>query len=247
MDGTEAISFALAALGLLLAGIIKGTTGLGYSSCALPFLVASVGLKTAIVLLVIPAMLSNVFVMFNTGHFRETLRRFWLLYAATLPGIVFGIVMLVWIDQRIATRTLGFLTIVYALLALLRPNLALDSRLERPLQIPVGVLNGFFTGLTGSQMLPLLPYMLALRLDPDRLVQANNIAVTLASVFLATALFVSGLMTWPILQISIAAVVPALVGVQLGSRARRHIPAAIFRTLVLVLLILFGVIFAVRD
>jgi uncharacterized membrane protein YfcA len=36
---------ALAALGFLLAGVIKGTTGLGYSSCALPFLVSAVGLK----------------------------------------------------------------------------------------------------------------------------------------------------------------------------------------------------------
>src|SRR5262249_6937339 len=244
MDGTEGISFALAALGLLLAGIIKGATGLGYSSCALPVLVPSVGLKPVIVVLVIPAMLSNVLVMFNTGHFRETLTRFWLLYAATLPGIGFGIAMLVWIDQRIATRALGILTILYALMALLRPNLALADGLERPLQVPVGLLNGFFTGLTGSQMLPLLPYMLALRLDPDRLVQANNAAVTLASAFLASALLISGLMTRPILEISIAAVVPALVGVELGRRARRHIPAAIFRTLVLVLLVLFGVIFA---
>ena len=34
----------------------------------------------------------------------------------------------------------------------------------------------------------LLPYMLSLRLDPDRLVQANNVTVTLASTFLVTAL-----------------------------------------------------------
>jgi uncharacterized membrane protein YfcA len=230
-----------------LAGVIKGTTGLGYSSCALPFLVSAVGLKTAIVMLVIPAMLSNVLVMFNTGHLRETLNRFWPLYAATIPGIVVGIGMLVWIDQRIATRTLGILTIVYATLALTRPSLALPEGLERPLQIPVGVLNGFFTGLTGSQMMPLLPYMLALKLDPDRLVQANNVTVTLASAFLATGLFVSGLMTWPILGLSFAAVVPALVGVQFGSRARRYIPVASFRVIVLVLLVIIGLMLAARP
>ena len=238
---------ALAALGFLLAGVIKGTTGLGYSSCALPFLVSAVGLKTAIVMLVIPAMLSNVLVMFNTGHLRETLNRFWPLYAATIPGIVVGIGMLVWIDQRIATRTLGILTIVYAMLALTRPSLALPEGLERPLQIPVGVLNGFFTGLTGSQMMPLLPYMLALKLDPERLVQANNVTVTLASAFLATGLFVSGLMTWPILGLSFAAVVPALVGVQFGSRARRYIPVASFRIIVLVLLVVIGLMLAARP
>jgi uncharacterized membrane protein YfcA len=66
--------------------------------------------------------------------------------------------------------------------------------------------------------------MLALHLDPDRLVQANNIAVNLASAFLASALLASGLMTWPILGGSAAAVIPEFVDVQLGSRARRHIP-----------------------
>jgi uncharacterized protein len=247
MDWTNGTPFALAALGLFLAGVIKGTTGLGYSSCALPFLVAAVGLKTAIVLVVIPAMFSNVLVMFNTGHFRETLSRFWPLYTATLPGIVIGVVVLVWIDQRIATRALGILTILYAILALTRPSLALAARLERSLQIPVGVLNGFFTGLTGSQMMPLLPYMLALKLDPDRLVQANNVAVTLASAILGTALFASGLMTWPILALSVAAVVPALVGVQLGSRARRHIPVASFRNIILMLLVIMGLMLAARP
>src|SRR6185436_19225275 len=102
-------------------------------------------------------------------------------YAATLPGVVIGITLLVWIDQQVATRVLGVLTVIYAFLALMRPSLALPRALENPLQVPVGLLNGFFTGLTGSQMMPLLPYMLSLRLDPDRLVQANNVTVTLAS------------------------------------------------------------------
>src|SRR5436190_1072526 len=100
-------SLAVAALGFLFAGVVKGATGLGYSSCALPFLVSALGLKTAIVVLVVPAMLSNVFVMFNTGHLRETLSRFWPLYAAMPPGIALGVAALTLIDQSLATRTLA--------------------------------------------------------------------------------------------------------------------------------------------
>src|SRR5262245_56010790 len=107
---------ALAVVGLFLAGVIKGTTGLGYSSCALPFLATTVGLTAAIVVVVIPAMLSNVLVMSNTGHLRETLGRFWPLYAATLPGVVLGTTVLAWIDQRLATRVLGILTVLYAVI-----------------------------------------------------------------------------------------------------------------------------------
>ncbi len=59
----------IAGVGLFVAGVVKGASGLGYSSCALPFLTAAVGLKTAIVLVVIPAMVSNIAVTWSAGHF----------------------------------------------------------------------------------------------------------------------------------------------------------------------------------
>ena len=57
MDASHAV---LAALGLLIAGFVKGATGLGYATCALPFLVAAIGLKAAIVIVPIPAMAANM-------------------------------------------------------------------------------------------------------------------------------------------------------------------------------------------
>lgn len=170
----ELPEIALAALGLLLAGIVKGATGLGYSSCALPFLVAAFGLRTAIVLIVIPAMASNLAVMWSTGHIRETVARFTYFYASTIPGVGAGIYALTYVQQRSAEMFLGFLIVAYSFYSAFRPPLFLAERLQRPLQIPAGFFNGFFTGLTGSQVLPLLPYMLSLRLDPDRFVQAST-------------------------------------------------------------------------
>ena len=61
--------------GLFFAGIIKGATGIGYSSCALPFLVASLGLKEAIVLVVAPAMISAFRHRFSESLFALT--QFW--------------------------------------------------------------------------------------------------------------------------------------------------------------------------
>jgi uncharacterized membrane protein YfcA len=65
----------MAGLGLFLAGIVKGATGLGYTSCALPFLVSAIGLKPAMALVIIPAMATNVSVAFTAGHFAETAGR----------------------------------------------------------------------------------------------------------------------------------------------------------------------------
>src|SRR3954471_17183221 len=80
----------LPAFGLLVAGLIKGTTGLGYSTCALPFLVSAVGLRSAIVIVPIPALAANLGLLFGAGNVRETFSRFWIFYAATVQGFSLG-------------------------------------------------------------------------------------------------------------------------------------------------------------
>jgi uncharacterized protein len=230
----------LAASGLLLAGLIKGATGLGYSTCALPFLAAAIGLKSAIATVPIPAMAANIGLLFGAGHIRETLKRFRVFYAATIPGIFCGTTLLVWVNQSFATRVLGVITILYVTYVIIRPNLHLPSSWEMKLQFPLGLLNGFLTGLTGSQIMPLLPYMFALKLDPDRFVQAVNIAVVTASLTLILALIYGGLMTWQLAIASAIGVLPALVGVFLGNQIRSRMPSATFRTVVLLTLLGIG-------
>jgi uncharacterized protein len=236
----------VAVSGLFFAGIIKGATGIGYSSCALPFLVASLGLKEAIVLVVAPAMASNVAVLFTTGSLGPSLRKFWPLYVATLPGILCGVFLLIWADKHIPTQVLGVIICAYAIQALLRPNLSISPKIARAAQIPVGFSNGLLTGFTGSQVMPLMPYMLALNLEPTLFVQAVNIAVVIASVFLGFGLWLAGLMSAPELSLSVLAIAPALLGVHLGNWARRHIPASQFKSIVLAVLLLIGFSLALR-
>jgi uncharacterized protein len=124
-----------------------------------------------------------------------------------------------------------------------RPNFHLPAASEQLLQFPAGLLNGFLTGLTGSQILPLLPYMMSLKLDPSRFVQAINIAVITASLILILALMVSGLMTWPLAGASILGVLPAALGTYIGNHLRSRIPSPQFRMVVLVTLLAIGISF----
>ena len=228
------------AAGLLLAGIVKGATGLGYATCALPFLVAGLGLRPAMAIVLLPALATNVAVALTTGHLAETVRRFRRLYAAMVPGIAIGIALLVWISQSAAVKALGGLVVAYAVWTLLRPQMQLSRAAALHLQVPVGFLNGVLTGLTGSQVIPLFPYMMSLDLDPARLVQAINLAVLLCSLILAAGLGAAGIMTPELLGLSVLAVAPALSGVGIGSRLRSSIPADGVRRLVLMVLLLMG-------
>ena len=186
------VNFIVTAVsGLFFAGIIKGATGIGYSSCALPFLVASLGLKEAIVLVVAPAMASNVAVLFTTGSLNTACESSGL-SCRHAPCHPFGVFLLTWVDKRIPTQVLGVIICAYAILALLRLALTISPRIARTAQVPVGLLNGVLTGFTGSQVMPLMPYMLALNLEPALFVQAVNIAVVVASAFLGIGLWIAG-------------------------------------------------------
>ncbi len=237
----------MAAAGLVLAGFVKGVTGIGYATCAMPFLAMAVGLHAAMAIVVVPAIVSNVALLATGGGLRETAIRFRLFYLASLPGIVCGILLLGAVDPRAATQGLGLLTIAYVIQAFVRPDLMLPARYEQPLALPAGFLNGVLTGLTGSQIFPLVPYMLALKLDAATQVQAINLAVTIAALALGASLFGAGIMTPELLVLSCAGAGFAIAGVLAGNALRPRMPIEALRRATLAVLLLIAVGLVGRD
>ncbi|MEQ1649468.1 MAG: sulfite exporter TauE/SafE family protein [Hyphomicrobiaceae bacterium] len=239
-------SIVIAVIGLTLAGVIKGATGLGYTSCALPFLVIAMGLKPAMIVVLLPALATNIGVAVSAGHFEDSLRRFKVLYLGMVPGIAVGVNMLVWVPQAVAVKVLGCTIVAYVVLALSRPRMSLAPSLEAPLQLPTGFLNGLLTGLTGAQVMPLFPYVMSLNLDTDRTVQAINIAVLLSTLILAAGLATAGFMTSDLLVLSLIGVAPAMLGVAVGNSVRRHIPHERYKSYALATLLLMGAMMLAR-
>jgi uncharacterized membrane protein YfcA len=233
-------SLCAVSMGLVLAGIVKGATGLGYSSCALPFLVYSVGLKTAIAVVLVPAMATNIAVALGNGHLMSTLRGFAPLYIAMLPGIALGLWLLGQVDTKLAVMVLGVSIIAYATFSILRPQILLPGGLAEALQVPVGLANGVLTGLTGSQVMPMVPYFLARDLEPKHMVQAINLGVTIASAVLLCGLAFTGIASRTLLLASTLAIVTALIGVEIGQWIQRRLRAQALRTSILIVLAAAG-------
>lgn len=231
----------------LFAAFVKGTTGLGFSTACLPILAMTIGLKAALPLLIIPSLASNVVVMRDAGHFTETVRRFWPLFLGALPGLAVGLWLLTWVDQAHAGAVLGLVLIGYGAFTRANPHLRLPPRLVRPLAVPTGLLTGTVNGLTGSQVMPVLPYLLALGLDRDRFVQAINCSFTFSSLVMAVGLSRIGLMTVETAAVSAFGLVAVVTGVELGGRLRRRLSPERFRRVVLWLLIALGALLAAKP
>lgn len=237
MDGA---TIAMVGGAMLLAAFVKGATGLGFSTTALPLLALSVGVEQALPLVIAPSLFSNLIVMREAGHFAEMARRFAWLYGGALIGVGLGLAILARIEAAAAGAALGAVLILYVGAVWTRPALRLEPGLERPLAPLVGFATGLVNGVTGSQVMPILPYLLALGLDPQRFVQAINISFTLSSLAMAIGLAGLGFMTAGVLALSLACVGPVWLGARAGAAMRRRLAPETFRRAVLILLGISG-------
>lgn len=223
-----------------LAAFLKGVTGMGFSTICLGLIAAFVDIKLAIPLVIFPSLSSNVLVMMDAGRFVEALKRFWILFLSALPGLALGLILLDSVSNDVARLVLGVVLFAYGLWSLVKAAPALPPRLEPVLNAPVGFVTGVVNGLTGSQVMPVLPYFVALKLDKDLFVQSINISFTASSLVMLLGLSNLGLLSWSIAGVSAIGIPLVAAGIWLGGKIRRRIPDEQFTTVVLVLLMLLG-------
>lgn len=235
MDSTI-ITFVFATF--LFAAFLKGTAGLGFATTCLGIMATLVDIRLAIPLVVIPSLLSNTMVMIDAGGFLSILRRFWFMYLASFPGLLLGLWILGGGDTTIPRAVLGTSMVFYGAYGLWGGQFSLA---HKPLIAGcVGITTGLVNGLTGSQIMPILPYLMALDITKDELVQAINTSFTFASIIMLFGLGKLGLMNWDIAMISAAGLVPVWLGIWLGGKVRRLLPEVVFRKVVLVMVALLG-------
>ncbi len=112
----------------------------------------------------------------------------------------------------------------------------------------VGLATGALTAVTGVFVIPAVPYLGALGLQRDELVQALGLSFSASTLALAVTLGVHGDLLEPqMLGASLLTLVPALGGMLLGQWLRQRISAALFRRCFFVGLLLLGADLAWRG
>lgn len=230
----------------LFAGWVKGVVGLGLPTIALALLAATVGLREAIALMLVPALVTNVWQGLAGGAFVPLFRRLWPLLLTACLGTWFGVGVLARADAALLSGLLGVMICVYAGVSLATPQIPPPGRRERLLAPAVGAVGGVVAGLTGS-FIPGILYIQALGLSRDGLVQALGITFTVLTVALATALTRHEMMTVDLWLMSAVAVAPAALGMVLGQSVRRRLSEALFRRVFFSALLLLGAYLAGRT
>jgi uncharacterized membrane protein YfcA len=123
----------------------------------------------------------------------------------------------------------------------------LPERLADRMRIPVGFLTGAVNGLTGSQIMPSLPYLLARPLERSLFLQTINTSFTLSSFAMAAGLAWIEFLNAETALFSVLALLPMGAGLWVGGTLRDRLSNEAFRRTVLLLLIALGGLLLARS
>lgn len=235
------------ALVFVLAGFVKGVIGLGLPTIAMGLLALVMPPVQAAALLVLPSLATNAWQML-AGPALGRLAR---LLAPMLLGVCLG----TWAGAGLMTGAaarygvigLGLALILYAASALAALRLPHRPAWEPFLGAAIGGLTGLVTAATGVFVIPAVPYMAAIGLEKEELVQALGLSFTVSTLALALNLALAGALGVSLAGPALWALAAAGAGMAAGQALRRWISAALFRRCFFLGLLVLGAWLVLRS
>jgi uncharacterized membrane protein YfcA len=241
----DATTIAIAAT-FTLAGSVKGVIGLGLPTIAVGLLTLMMPPAHAAALLIVPSTVTNLWQLAVGPSFAGLLRRLWPMLLGVCVGTWAGSGLLSDASGR-AAAALGAALVVYAALGLVKIRIAVPPRAEPWLGPLIGAATGVVTAATGVFVIPAVPYVQALGLDKDDLVQALGLSFTVSTLALAASLAGTGAFDLSVAGASLVALVPACLGMLGGQWLRARVAPEPFRLCFFAGMLLLGLHLALRG
>jgi len=234
----------LIACAFLLAGFVKGALGLGLPTVSMGLLAVSMPPAQALAIVIVPAIVTNIWQTFIGPYLRDILRRLWPLLIGTAAGIWLNAGSLTGPYAQYTTIALGLLLALNAVIGLTKLNFSVAPRNEKWIGGIVGVVTGMISAATGVQVIPSVPYLQAIGMDKDELIQALGVFFTVATVALSFNLTSAGLLTAATALPGGVAMGCSFAGMYAGQAVRSRLEPELFRRWFQIAMILLGLYLA---
>lgn len=240
MEDSALVIILAVAGGLAAGGLVKGVVGMGLPLVAVPVMTLFVPVPTAVPLMTVPILASNLWQGAQGGQWRQVVRRVWLLLAIQPVGTVAGVAVLSSAEPRVVVGMLGALTILFVAAVRFQPHWQMTPRSEPWVAASMGLTAGFCGGVSSFFGTPIALYLFMLKLEKDEFVSAIGITYAYSGIVLMLALTVFGLLGPQLYLWSLLATPAVFVGMWLGQILRRRLDAETFRNVVLIVLLIAG-------
>jgi uncharacterized membrane protein YfcA len=239
----EPLLYFIAAV-FLLAGFVKGVVGLGLPTVSMGLLAVTMAPSHALAIVIVPAVVTNIWQTFVGSYLRDILRRLWPLLIGTALGIWLNRGSLTGSYAHYVPIALGVLLVIYAIIGLSKFAFAVAPRNEKWVGGIVGLITGMISAATGVQVIPSMPFLQAIGMEKDEMIQALGVFFTVATVMLSVNLTTSGLLTASTALPGAIAMACSFAGMFIGQAVRTRMPADAFRRWFLIAMIFLGVYLA---
>lgn len=221
---------------LLTGGVVKGALGVGLPLVAIPLLSLGVPPHTAIALLVVPVLVSNLWQALEGGQFLPSLRRFGGVIAAQFVATVLTVRMTLNLNAAELNTLLAIAVLLTVLLMAWSPTLKVPASSERAVGISVGLLSGLLGGVSSLTGPIIITYLMALQLRRDVFVGSVSVIYLSGALPLYGAMLLFDRLGPGELAGSLLAMGPMITGLLIGKSLRRRLDENRFRRLLLVFL-----------
>jgi hypothetical protein len=228
-----------------LAGLIKGVIGLGLPTVSMGLLAIVMPPLQAAAILVLPSFLTNVWQMVDGPALAAMARRLWPMLLAACLGTWVGAGLMVGPYAKYSSVLLGVALIAYALTGFRSKPVTVAASREIWLGPLTGAITGLITAATGVFVVPSVPYLQALSLGKEELIQALGLTFTVSTIALAVNIAFAGALRFGAAEPAVVALVMAFAGMWAGQALRSRLSPEIFRRCFFAGLLVLGIYLAI--
>ena len=178
-------------------------------------------------------------------YLRDIIRRLWPLLIGTAAGICLNAGSLTGPYAHYTAIVLGLLLVLNSIIGLSKFSFSVARRNEKWVGGIVGLVTGMISAASGVQVIPSVPFLQAIGMEKEELIQALGVFFTVATLTLGFNLTSAGLLTAATALPGAVAMVCSFIGMFIGQAVRTRLQPELFRRWFLIGMILLGTYLAV--
>lgn len=229
---------------MVLAGTVKGSLGIGFPAVAMSLLPIVVAPALGVALLAVPIFVTNAIQFLSVSGWPAIVRRF-LVGGVSVALTIFVVVQFVaQVPGRWVEVAVGVSLILFSAASLLKIELPMSE--GAGWQALVGVTSGLLGGVSAVKA-PIMIYAVGLKLPRDEFVCAAGFLFFMGGLGLTVGTLSAALLDGPGIVLSLAATAVALLGFRVGAAIRRRLSDAVFRSVLLWVILALGLRLILTD
>ena len=224
----------------MLGGLVKGTMGVGLPLVVVPLVSLVLPSPTAIALVSVPVVVSNVVQVWQATPQTRQAKRFTPLIVCMVLATVVTVPMTLALSVKALNAMLAVAVLLAVVTMAFNPVLDIQPRHERRVSAGVGLLSGLLGGVSSLTGPVVITYLMSLRLPREQFVGSISLIYLWGMLPLYVTMAAVGRLGVSELGLSALACAPMFLGMAAGRKLRGRLSEALFRKLLFGFLVLIA-------